>query len=329
MEWYNWILFILLFFIVPAAVIFLRKIAVTAHGQSGYNKAKFIGVSIFQTLFYWFLGAFHLCAIFNVLAWTFIFGGISMIIIFYNLANVFINKVGTSKTLNKLGLLQDFIVGLVITVYLIYIIPEEFKSLQTIITAVVAAVYGGLFTLVGVAWTIRKGDEERKEKERKLHVPYLKLVEGILVSEAVYCDIKQPFCFGGEESMSQLENNTFYKVTIGDFIVKNVSSNNILLCGIIMDGELYKFDNKQLLESNNACEIQTTREWGAQFPRPFQKFSICVEDIIGNSYAIECRFKTDMGTAPITIAMNDGKEYYRWNYNYIVKNLALPILIEV
>ena len=49
------------------------------------------------------------------------------------------------------------------TVYLIYLIPE--KELQAIILTIVAALYGGLITLVGVAWTIKKSDKDRKADE--------------------------------------------------------------------------------------------------------------------------------------------------------------------
>lgn len=67
-------------------------------------------------------------------------------------------------------MLQDFLVGIGLTVYLIYLIPE--KELQTIILTIVAALYGGLITLVGVAWTIKKSDKDRKEDEIKHEKPY-------------------------------------------------------------------------------------------------------------------------------------------------------------
>ena len=88
-----------------------------------------------------------------------------MVIIFYNLSKVFIN--GNSPF--KFGLVQDFIVGIALTVYLIYIIPNE--SLQQIVIPIVAAVYGGLLTLVGVAWTIKKSDRDRKEEEKRKAKP--------------------------------------------------------------------------------------------------------------------------------------------------------------
>ena len=67
--------------------------------------------------------------------------------------------------------MQNFLWGVAITVYLIFLIPDA--SLQNIVLSITAAVYGGLLTLVGVAWTIKDNSEKIKQ-ERKLSIkPYL------------------------------------------------------------------------------------------------------------------------------------------------------------
>ena len=55
------------------------------------------------------------------------------------------------------------------SIYLIYIIPNS--DLQNVVIPIVAAVYGGLLTLVGVAWTIKHGQEERKQEEKQKAKP--------------------------------------------------------------------------------------------------------------------------------------------------------------
>ena len=45
------------------------------------------------------------------------------------------------------------------------------KLTLRIVTSVVAALYGGILTLVGVAWTIRHSDKERREEEKKKAKP--------------------------------------------------------------------------------------------------------------------------------------------------------------
>ena len=105
-------------------------------------------------------------AIFNQwCALIYVFGLLSIVIIFANLIGVFLSE---NKLLNKM-ISFDLILGIGLSVYLIYILPNE--QLKTIVTAVVAALYGGILTLVGVAWTIRHSDKERKEEEKKKAKP--------------------------------------------------------------------------------------------------------------------------------------------------------------
>lgn len=105
-------------------------------------------------------------AIFNRwCALIYAFGLLSIVIIFTNLIGVFLSE---NKLLNKM-ISFDLILGIGLSVYLIYILPNE--QLKTIVTAVVAALYGGILTLVGVAWTIRHSDKERREEEKKKAKP--------------------------------------------------------------------------------------------------------------------------------------------------------------
>ncbi len=83
-----------------------------------------------------------------------------MLIVFYNLSASVVNQANQARNvILKWSLLQDFIVGVGISIYLIYIIPND--DLQTIVIAIIAAIYGGLFTLAGVAWTINKSDKDK------------------------------------------------------------------------------------------------------------------------------------------------------------------------
>ena len=117
--------------------------------------------------FYWLMDLFYM-AIFNYctadeqsqtlwLTLQFVFGGLAMVYIFYNLARAFLSNAQK----HWWGLLQDFLWGIAITVYLIFLIPDD--ALQTIVLSITAAVYGGLLTLVGVAWTIKDNSEKIKE----------------------------------------------------------------------------------------------------------------------------------------------------------------------
>lgn len=118
-------------------------------------------------LFYWLLDLFYMACFNQWIVWQFIFGGLAMLIVFYSLTVAFLSEDKTNKWL----LLSDLILGIALTVYLIYIIPNS--DLQGVVIPIVSAVYGGLLTLVGVAWTIKSNNKERKadlqriETERK------------------------------------------------------------------------------------------------------------------------------------------------------------------
>ena len=174
-----WAIFVLVFLYIPIFTFgmrnFLKKEKEYTEDQSKATLKicwKYVG-------FYWLMNLFYV-AIFNYwiankqsqtvwLTLQFIFGGLAMVYIFYNLTRAFLSNAKK----HWWGLLQDFLWGIAITVYLIFLIPND--ALQTIVLSITAAVYGGLLTLVGVAWTIKDNSEKLKQ-ERKLSIkPYLEV----------------------------------------------------------------------------------------------------------------------------------------------------------
>lgn len=170
-----WAIFILIFLCFPVFTFGMRYFLKKKYTEEQIKTSlkvcwKYVG-------FYWLMDMFYM-TIFNYwiadeqsqtiwLIFQFIFGGLAMVFIFYNLARAFLS---ISKK-QWWWLLQDFLWGIAITVYLIFLIPDT--SLQTIVLSITAAVYGGLLTLIGVAWTIKDNSEKIKQ-ERKLSIkPYL------------------------------------------------------------------------------------------------------------------------------------------------------------
>lgn len=163
--WWQWLIFGLIILMVPVGLYAIKNfVAKRINPTEEQNKIVNQRFAIL-CLFYWLCDCFYMTFIINNLTWKFILGGLIMVIIFYNLSKAFIN--GDSQL--KFGLVQDFIVGVALTIYLIYIIPNE--SLQQVVIPIISAVYGGLLTLVGVAWTIRKSDKDRKDEEKQKSVP--------------------------------------------------------------------------------------------------------------------------------------------------------------
>lgn len=157
----HWTIFSLLlvcFFIAPSAWLThsWRKKKPTEEEKktSSLNCLKAI-------LFWWLVDLFYMACFIGSKTWQFVFGSAIIISSMANAALSFSsNKAKTA--FGKLGILEDFLVGVGFSVYLIYII--ESPSLQTIILSMAAAVFGGLITLVGVGWTIKKADSDRRDE---------------------------------------------------------------------------------------------------------------------------------------------------------------------
>lgn len=163
--WWQWLIFALIIIAIPYGLYNIKKFAIKRVKQTKEQESKANQRIFVLCLFYWLCDFFYMTFIINNLTWRFILGGLIMVIVFYNLSKAFIS----GNKVFSLGLIQDFIVGISLTVYLIYIIPN--KELQEIIIPIIAAVYGGLLTLVGVAWTIKytKNSSEKRENAKEMN----------------------------------------------------------------------------------------------------------------------------------------------------------------
>lgn len=167
--WYEWLIFAIFFLLIPIAVANLKLISEKRANPTEEQKKNANLFCGFLMFFYWLCDLFYMAFILDSLALKFVFGGLIMLIIFYNLSKAFIS--GASHF--KWGLIQDFVVGVGMSIYLIYIIPCD--DLKDVVIPIVSAVYGGLITLVGVAWTIKKADNDKKEDSIKNATPYLQV----------------------------------------------------------------------------------------------------------------------------------------------------------
>ena len=115
----------------------------------------------------WLTGVFKLHTLSWILNQFLAVGIIAVVVIFYNATKVFLKEIKLFQSL----LPFEFISGLVLAVCLIYKIPE--KTLQNIVLTIVAAVVGGLITLLGVAWTIKSNYKDKRNDDRKKNIPYI------------------------------------------------------------------------------------------------------------------------------------------------------------
>ncbi len=244
---WNWFVFGLI-----AIIVFYSFILFNLRMQEGRKvtqkqKININVITVVYISYFWLIDCFYMTVFNNWLIGTFIVGSIILIKIYYSLASAFVKRKESNLVLN-ISLLLDFLLGIGLTVYLIYLIPDKFNNLQTIVTAIVAAVYGGLLTLVGVAWTIRHGDERKHNDEMEKAKPMFSF--NIMVESDPTANNRK-VCFVGEnttvsnikdimssdcrgiESYAELENSNNSSFTIKRFYFDgkwhNAFANNTVL----------------------------------------------------------------------------------------------------
>ena len=218
--WYEWLIFVLMLFLVPVAVANFKNQIEKKTNPTEEQKKNANLFCAFLMFFYWLCDFFYMAVILDSLALKFVFGGLIMLIIFYNLSKAFIS--GASHF--KWGLIQDFLVGVGMSIYLIYIIPSA--DLKEVVIPIVSAVYGGLITLVGVAWTIRKADSDRKEEEKKKAKPTFVLS---MDNQKTDTDFTNKVCFYEDEVLA----NTSVVLAL----VENSEQSTFIIERIFHDGK--------------------------------------------------------------------------------------------
>lgn len=170
--------------------------------------------------------------------------------------------------MQKIGLLQDFLLGIGFTIYLLYIIP--FPLLQEVMIPIVSAVYGGLITLVGVAWTIKKTEKDRKEDEMKKAEPMFSF--SMLYGEA-FANNYSKICFSSYELDKNYNCESFV-------VIENSIQSSFEMKSIYHDGKKYQLQgNTKMISAspNDKCLLSF------RFNSPNDIYLI-IEDILGNIF---------------------------------------------
>ena len=306
--WWQWLLFALVLLLIPLGLVSiknfaLKKITPTKEQETKANQRLFV-----LCLFYLLCDFFYMTFIINNLTLRLILGGLIMIIVFYNLSKAFISG---NKVFN-FGLIQDFIVGISLTVYLIYIIPN--KELQEIIIPIIAAVYGGLLTLVGVAWTIRKSDNDRKIEEEQKAKPIVFICNPKTTSINKDGLIKAIL-------LSELEKGTLKKANekIEAYILPQITINNsdysyVAIRGFKVNNEYHIYDFGRVLQKEKT--ICLVNDFRFEFAGEIETVALLLQDMLENLYELELNFSIYKEGKDKVITINSGIE---------TKKTSLPI----
>ena len=270
--WYKWLIFAVIFILIPIGAYEWKSMCKERHKfteAQGKALNQTIGVGI---IIYWLIDLFYMSIIIDSLILKYFFGGIILIFTFYNLSTVFLSN--TNPKLN-FWLLQDFIVGIAMTIYLVYIIPDE--DLQDIIIPIVSGVYGGLLTLVGVAWTIRKTESDRKAEEKKKAEPLFSfnlILDEKLPETRIIC------CACAGEANEQVYSNYAHIV--------NSDNSNFYIRAIKYKGTWYEVSNANYVIKNHSVYFVF---YTPQIGEDNFNMYVQMEDILGFKHYYKFEYK--------------------------------------
>ena len=284
-------------------------------------------------LLYLFIDLLYMSIFNDWLIPTFIFGVLAIAIVFFNLVKAFLYG---AKILHFLITLE-MIIALALSGYLIFIIPNE--SLQEIVLSIVAALCGGILTLVGVAWTIKDSNEKRqedfkriedarKEEERKKHIPYIRVANkenstvNISIAKINSIDLTDNI------DWEKLHENTFISIYRISMLIKNISSNNIILYGAFIDDVFYDFETTTILETGAVCKIEIGDKPIMCFDGEIEFIDLYISDVYENYYKVSCIFSYDDTERQMKILTKVNENFYSKTKSLRIEGFQLPKLFK-
>ena len=198
--------------------------------------------------------AFYISIVYQNLICQFIFGGLTLSILFTNLSLNFV-QANRQLIVKRVELVLDLLIGVGITIYLIYIIPN--KELQQIVIPIVAAVYGGLLTVVSVALTIKNTEKTRQEDEVKRMKPVVFIYD--------YMNLNDKEDYIRRVMFSKQNFGTLKKTdkkgkpySISCFMLSNSDYSHCVIRGFRVNDDFHLYDIGQVMRKDSLISFESS-----------------------------------------------------------------------
>ena len=256
---YAWITFIILLILIPISIIYLRNFTLKSILKNNATKEQKRNANLvtFKSIIFCYLwNFFYLTFLIDFLQLRFVFGCLIIAYIFTNISSNIITE--KKKSLfDKVTTLTDFIIGVGLSIYLISIIKD--KELQQIILNITSALYGGLITLIGVAWTIKKSDYDKKEVKKNK-----KPIFAFYIPSSNDTNLKYKLT-------TETEKSEFYYSSCS-LVLENSNNTVLKIKTVLHDGIEEKFKGNDVLLPNKECFINFNFRKGNVFIKICDEF---------------------------------------------------------
>lgn len=179
--------------------------------------------------------------------------------------------------------------------------PEIFTSIM----GVFAGLLGGVLTLTGVAWTIKRQDEIRKEDEKKKIKPYI-----ILAKKEINYETINHIGFCNDYGYGKIGDNSTYFLD-ENFLIKNVGKAACALAYVKINGEK-QFTQMKSLGKDEKAIIHSMYKYNFIKINGIELLSIKlgVYDLEFNLYEFDVKFDIITCAKPVKEIKDEEKKYY-------------------
>lgn len=275
---------------------------------------KLLGVRYF--IFLLFIDLFYISVVYKNIIWQIVFGSLTLLVIFSNLSVNFIHS-NKTKLVKRIELVIDFVIGIGLTVYLIYIIPNQ--KLQEILIPIISAVYGGLMTLVGVVLTIRKSDIDKKEEEIRKAKPVVFISDYRTTDFIRENPTLKPLFSEKKNGTLKPATKNDESYTISQILIRNSDYSYVAVRGFMINDDVHFYDFGQVLSKDSF--MQLTSHFKFKYKKKIKYVSLILEDMLDNLYEMEVEFNIDGDTKDKTITILSGLKTERVDLDVNLKNV--------
>ena len=257
-----WIVFLIIFAVILLGSIGYYFVSGTLAKKRTKNSRAMTSIGIALYSLVW--DCLLLCYLHGQIIWQFVVGFVLLFISGATLAH----NLSNGKKIKRIGFPPaiDSIIIVILTIHLLCLIPD--KDLQAIMVPVVAAVLGGLLTLIGVAWTIRNAEKNRMEDETKKAKPMFTFN---MLYEETLLDNGKKVCFDASPNPGNYTFEVFVEIE------------NSLLSSFTFR-YLYHDKVKTVLEGNTVLLPGNKCILVFRFSDSEKPIYLQVEDSLGNSH---------------------------------------------
>ena len=232
----------------------------------------------------------------------FIFGGMAAVMLSVSILICIGNGISLKKNIIGIGsFIIDVLSLLALIIYLIYLIPD--CNLQNVVLTIIGAVISGALTLAGVAWTIRRQNDDRKEEERKRYKPVFHF-NVWKDNEIVGVGIDKTFLDIPQEWENDVDKNLRRNYII-PFAFTNSEFSAWYFCGLKINGKSIEAKGGVFIDKNKSLVLY--------IPDIYLETEICemklmVSDLLGNDYEFELFFDKDVKESKVDPTMRSYTE---------------------